>query len=100
MPEEGCQGSREQGLGPALRTPAFSGSVEENEHTEGTAGETRDAGRESCRERGVMHGESCRERGVMHGESCRECGVMHGGHRKNEFQAGHLAFLRKRGQER
>ena len=89
MPEEGCQGSREQGLGPALRTPAFSGSAEENEHTEGTAGETRDAGRESCRERGVMHGESCRERGVMHG-----------GHRKNEFQAGHLAFLRKRGQER
>ena len=78
MPEEGCQGSREQGLGPALRTPAFSGSAEENEHTEGTAGETRDAGRESCRERGVMHG----------------------GHRKNEFQAGHLAFLRKRGQER
>lgn len=46
MPEEGCQGSREQGLGPALRTPAFSGSAEENEHTEGTAGETRDAERE------------------------------------------------------
>lgn len=46
MPEEGCQGSREQGLGPALRTPAFSGSGEENGHTEGTEGETRDAERE------------------------------------------------------
>lgn len=46
MPEEGCQGSREQGLGPALRTPGFSGSAEENEHTEGTAGETRDVERE------------------------------------------------------
>lgn len=43
MPKEGCQGSREQGLGPALRTPAFSGSMEENE--KGTEGETRDAER-------------------------------------------------------
>lgn len=45
MPKEGCQGSREQGLGPALRTPAFSGSMEENEHIKGTEGETRDAER-------------------------------------------------------
>lgn len=44
MPEEDVRGAEEQGLGPVLRTLGFSGFMEENEHTEGTAGETRRCG--------------------------------------------------------
>lgn len=47
MPKEGSQGSGEEGLGPALRTPVFSGSVEENGHAKGPEGATRDAGRDA-----------------------------------------------------
>ena len=46
-PKEGSQGNGEEGLGPTLRTPVFSGSVEENKHEKGPEGATRDAGRDA-----------------------------------------------------